>query len=316
METKELKTGRDDFVRHSEISGDGIRSTVAGIAGGITSVVVSTMKLADLPRLAADKPAGNPASYKNHSHDDDGEDWAGTRDLPTAVELATKGDYALLAKAQAMKAEACGVVEVQGFIRDVIGEYLDVGDYCAGVPECFFGEAITEDYPKALRLIVDLCSACVVEHKQMLLRAQKVTGLVLALESAGIDVELVASMVFTNGNRLYFELIPIKPLGTPVDRSVIAFWSGHPSALRRCFFRMQEANPYYEDFRHGYGTTIDAEQGKKLLGLGVTGFLNRFLPGDLATVYVPPLSRMGMTAESVLELGVNQVRAEGISLAA
>ena len=51
METKELKTGRDDFVRHSEISGDGIRSTVAGIAGGITSVVVSTMKLADLPRL-------------------------------------------------------------------------------------------------------------------------------------------------------------------------------------------------------------------------------------------------------------------------
>ena len=213
------------FARHCEALGDN-RPDAAGSS--------STQR----PRVEWDMGVSYPQALEMALH---GGDWAeGARDLQS-VSI----DRAAQSMAQ--------VIE-PAIVQDVTGGGLDIGEYLADSPECFFRLEDAEHSRPIVKIGVCTVPCGNIEAHQMMNHGRAIIALVEALELQQYSVELVSMFVSRESKNVYREETTIKQAGEPWAASTVAFALAHPAFTRRLGFRALESDPdCWEHSQTGYG---------------------------------------------------------------
>ena len=129
-----------------------------------------------------------------------------------------------------------------GYAWDVAGQFIDIGRYLTGEPECF-GTTIEEtDAIKSpvIKLVVNLSASASVGADTLVARGVAVVAAVDILEAAGRRVEVVAATAHCSYSTQLEIRIPVKSAGQPLDIDRLAFCLAHPSCYRRLIWSISE----------------------------------------------------------------------------
>lgn len=189
--------------------------------------------------------------------------WDGGMDLPEAIDCAEKGGVwpegaknLLEAKIETdvlMKDQTAPAEET-----DVTGHTLDVGDFLAGVPDCWIGEGEEEECSAPIVVIgVQIGRRASVKSASVMRRGAAVLSLIDKLEGEGIRCELWA--LWANADHGYQSDFRVKVKGAEDTWSPdsVAFALGHPCFNRRLAFRLCESEPELKAlWGSGYGRGV------------------------------------------------------------
>lgn len=130
-------------------------------------------------------------------------------------------------------------------LYDVTGDFLDVGRFLEGEPECF--GVMTNGNPRSWRvnLMVNIGWWCGVDFSTIVHRSRRIQRLVDWLESQQIRTSLTA---VSSSNCAHVEIL-VKDHDQVLDMNDVAIVS-HPEFLRRLCFRFKE---YSKTIEYGYG---------------------------------------------------------------
>jgi hypothetical protein len=201
-----------------------------------------------LSDLIADAEKG---SKSQESHEKGQKDFYGTNSFPEAVALAGEGWPEGAAKVAETRASLDGYVrEVvaakgRGFDYDVAaGEWLDVGRFLSGEPECF-GVTVEGDTLAApvVRLVANISASGAVSTKSLFKRGAAILSAIDVLEACGRRVELTVGFASRGYDvpKLECSLLA-KAAGQPVEPDRLAFLLCHAAFLRRIAFSVYEQN--------------------------------------------------------------------------
>lgn len=135
----------------------------------------------------------------------------------------------------------------------VTGDFIDVGTYLSGVPECW-GSVIEE--PKAMKrasILIDGMGSCMIDAKDIENRGAAIISMIDQLRDSGHYLEITIS---SNHSKVRAG-VSVEPSITfetnnGYSRDVLAFCVAHPGMLRRMFFGVIET--YFDSSRVGtYG---------------------------------------------------------------
>lgn len=121
---------------------------------------------------------------------------------------------------------------------DVSGEAVDVGAFLEGTPECMLSYTVPQT--QAVRIVAGISARAGADAPRLLNRGIAIAAAVYALQCSGTPVSLTVGDWITGGDQLFRNTVEVNPFGDYIDAGRLAFWLGHPAALRRCMFRFQE----------------------------------------------------------------------------
>lgn len=125
------------------------------------------------------------------------------------------------------------------------GDYIDMGRYMSGEPECF-GSNVFGRVNKRVRLVYSFSASCYVENKTIQTKSTGISQLVDWLEGNGIRTEIIAVESTTVG---HMEVLVKRFEDRFVYNDILI--TTHPDFLRRISFRFSEYSPSWES---GYGS--------------------------------------------------------------
>lgn len=137
--------------------------------------------------------------------------------------------------------------EQRGVVRDVEGDYFDVGDVLQGEPECWRREEMGEVKP-VVPVWVNFGMHCGITKEVICNRGAAVVALVDELQNQGyiVDLHIVHSTDFGNGIKFHMN---IKVGTNPVDIDEIAYLLVDVSNLRRIAFTVLERLIYDDEYK-------------------------------------------------------------------
>lgn len=179
---------------------------------------------------------------------DDGRNpWSGTKTFEEAVELAKRGWAEGASKA--LQFRACIADAVREIITsrstsyawDVAGQFIDIGRYLEGEPECFgtLDEAGQTAAQPVVKIFVNLAASGSVSVESLFARGAVILAAIDVLEATGKRVEVVAAKG-SRGNTIHETYVTVKRPDQPVDADRLAFVLAHAGCLRRLFFSVME----------------------------------------------------------------------------
>ena len=187
--------------------------------------------------------AGRASEKSRHA------DWDNGHSFDDAVKCACAGGY-WPEGAQALQSvnihDLLNTAEftVQSAIElAVTGGAVDVGEYLANSPECFYRVEETEPAKPVLKLGVLVAPAARITARQQMNRGRAIMALVEALEMTGYAVELCASYLSAKQGKALRIDVCIKQAGEPWSAGTVAYALAHTAFTRRLGFRMAEAHP-------------------------------------------------------------------------
>lgn len=204
------------------------------------------------------------------SRRNDPEFYGETKTLKQAHDLAVNG---WKRGADDMQAFVSGVEpRMQEFIAerdvyapDVMGDFWDVGDLNAGIPECFFRPVSEEAFiaNRTVTLLLGLTYNWTVSSEVINYRGALVLAAIEAFARSGFEMEVWGEMAV---HRSYGEhdldavstLIRLKAAGEPVDVRSYSY-ATEPGFFRRLGFAVMEGWPH--DRRQGFGVHKDGGYG-------------------------------------------------------
>lgn len=254
-------------------------------SGGIRYRVQAHASVGDVLSYAERRKAWPRHICSSLRTDDPG--FHGTPDWLTALKLAKAGwpeGREMLRKAHAVMPK---VAYREPLCRwDIAGACPDVARASAGAPDCMVDDSPEELKPSmAVRVVVSMATPWTTSLQEFVNRGAAVLSAVEAAEAAGHRVEVVAEeTAISLGDGVSLSVL-LKAAGHPADRDSLAFFLIHPSALRRIFFALLEAEPSLEHFSCGYG--IPASQPSDLRPPG-----SIYLPNFFTGEYVNPVEAM------------------------
>lgn len=146
----------------------------------------------------------------------------------------------------------------QGYFWDVWGSAWDMGALLAGEPEVGLQFDTVEVKNPCVKIVVDMFYSGIVPAAKLTQRAAALTALLAALNSMGYAVELdlwCASRVsYGNGKKLE-ALIEVHNAGRVFDLARIAYWCGHPAAVRQLCYPVMDRG-YYESVGNNFGQSL------------------------------------------------------------
>jgi hypothetical protein len=173
--------------------------------------------------------------------------FAKTASFEEATKLATEGwsegrEFIgeILSKLDDLNART--VTTPQPF-NDVSGDYVDVGAYLEGVPECMIRWAETECQKRVARILFNMAASGGVSNEAIQWRGATTLALIDRLEAQGIRVELdIVFSVFSQSNpdNTTEILVTLKESDEPLHLDRLAFHLAHPSSLRRLSYSLRE----------------------------------------------------------------------------
>ena len=153
-------------------------------------------------------------------------------------------------------------------IRDVTGDYFDVGEVISGEPECWRREEYALQKP-VIPVFASFSMSCGIRNKIIKNRGAAIIALVDALEKQGfiVDLHLEASRRYEGVT--YYDSIKIKT--DPIDLDSMAFILANPLCLRRLNLAVLErilshSNP------PGHGMPMNYDTSKILADKDLSGF--------------------------------------------
>jgi len=212
--------------------------------------------VSDLVAYCRDNSIPRGTSISSEKTDD--RDFFRTGTYEEAVKLAesgwTQGAEIIAEHRDASRCflNAAKVAKVATYGYDVSGDWLDVGRYLDGEPECFGievgdGEIVAQ---KVVSIRINSAVSGAVEADHIIARGIALLLAVDLLEACGTRVELIlargggingsASESTAAKGSTFESNTVIKEANQPVDIDRLAFWVAHPSAFRRFGFRQAE----------------------------------------------------------------------------
>jgi hypothetical protein len=173
----------------------------------------------------------------------------GTETFAEAVEQSKKGWPAGVAKLSKVRATLDHLVEKAIAVKgknlrwDVTGDFLDVGRYLAGEPECN-GEFRDEDegqlQTRVVRLVANVSAMGGVNSKSIFSAGAALYAAVDILESLGHRVELWLGSGSERDSKRLQVYVLIKDASQQFDPDRLAFFLCSNASLRRLFFSVEE----------------------------------------------------------------------------
>ncbi len=212
--------------------------------GGVTGVTYS-----GIMELMADTEAPAECPIESSRKDSRGASWDLGAGWDGATRLARNGWPEGAAKMRAIAARVFDRLSPLGPVNtapeyDVSGAALDAGAYCSGDPECYltFG---AEDRPtiRPVRLVVNLVASCYVNANALMLEGAAVVAAADVLAARGCPLEIWAVWATRLGFNSHHAAVLLAGDGVPFCADTLAYWLGHPAAMRRHFFAVLERAP-------------------------------------------------------------------------
>jgi len=129
---------------------------------------------------------------------------------------------------------------------DVTGDYIDMGRYMTGEPECF-GSVTTEPMPmENLNITIDTCFSASVRQDCIYNRGAAITTIVDELQKKYfITLKLVARLganerMLTNGKKDPLEIVFNIDMKNEYSRDLLAFYTANSAFFRRICFAIME----------------------------------------------------------------------------
>ena len=204
-----------------------------------------------------------PEGYNGHKGSRHGdEDFTGTENYEEASKLATQGwaegrKRLIESKKDISFAGSCKSLDPAPFF-DVAGDECDVARFLEGEPENMVEYQFDyTDKPanKVQKITLDICASAFTSNDVFPRVGACVLMIADALEGAGyrVEVEVCQTSTGSKFNGQWKTLL--KPADQPLDLNSLAFWSMHPSALRRFWFALYERDVPEKKQSRGYGST-------------------------------------------------------------
>ena len=194
--------------------------------------------------------AAEVVSYKgcDSGHTKYNSHFYGTDSLPEAASLARKGWPEGAARVQAIRAEITASItaitnaRVQSIGYDVAGDYVDIGRYLGGEPECF---GTRFDDPSAakpvIKVSVNTAVSCGVSQEAIFARGAAILAAIDIIEATGKRVELWAvNGALADNGRIHETYVLVKSADQHLDCDRLAFALCHASTHRRLCFSVFE----------------------------------------------------------------------------
>lgn len=142
-----------------------------------------------------------------------------------------------------------------GIEQDVTGDYIDVGSYLEGVPECF-GKMVTAEGPKdEVEIIVSATVSVRVDKSTVFNRGAAIASLIDQLRRTHfVKLSFVVNVTGITGSDIttYFHV----NMQNEYSRDLIAFMAANAAYLRRIWFSIAE-KVLGRDECEGYGSVSD-----------------------------------------------------------
>lgn len=167
--------------------------------------------------------------------------WSGCETFAEATELAEVGWPEGLAKAEAMRAQLCGVIgsrsERPRLSRSVAGFAPCVPAALAGDPESMFStrKIMVSSFGKVVTIVYNNCVSAGISADVLMLRGAICLALVDALEACGFRCEIQIGCGFSSlGETPRREIyLTLKEPDSVINSDTLAYWLVHPAAFRR-----------------------------------------------------------------------------------
>ena len=175
--------------------------------------------------------------------------WNGsTKSLADAVSLVDTGWAAGAAKVAKWSGklscflDAARAVKARQFAWDVVGDYVDVGKYLTGEPECFGADVEEQDSTSGRIVSIRLnnCVSGALQPDAIIARGVAVLVAVDLLESCGRRCEVIVCQSTETSTLKVDGNIVVKRPSEPVDLDRLAYSVAHPGFFRRLGFRFME----------------------------------------------------------------------------
>lgn len=150
--------------------------------------------------------------------------------------------------------EAAKTIKSKAYSYDLVGNYVDVGRYLSGEPECFGSDDQDGDQlaSRVASIRLNNCVSGSLSGDSIVARGVAVLVAVDLIESLGTRCEVIVSQATnTNGRggaagseeNTHVECnVTVKRAGEPVDLDRLAYSVAHPAYFRRLGFRYCEVN--------------------------------------------------------------------------
>jgi hypothetical protein len=149
---------------------------------------------------------------------------------------------------------------------DVVGDYIDMGRFLDGEPECFGRNVMGNPQGLFAKIVMNLSTSAFVEGATLKKRGERVARLVDWLENQHIRTEVLA---FNASECAHVEVV-VKRFDEGLNLDTIAV-AGNGDFYRRLVFRVMEMS---KTWREGHGTACTIYQGRlKLPPIETNGIL-------------------------------------------
>jgi hypothetical protein len=197
--------------------------------------------------------------------------WHGTNTFEQAVEIAKKG-WAEGA-AEALKIRATVEAAVRDLINarstvysyDVAGEFVDVGRFLSGEPECFgieFNDGGSIARP-VVKIVANLAASGSVTPKSLFIRGAAIVAAIDILEALGRRVEAWVAHGSARGRGVnagaHETHVLVKRADQPLDVDRLAFAVAHPACLRRLCFSVMEQHGHLANSTYPHRVTVEGD---------------------------------------------------------
>jgi hypothetical protein len=133
-------------------------------------------------------------------------------------------------------------IKAKQFAWDVTGDFVDVGKYLTGEPECFGAEADDGEQisSRVVSIRLNNCVSGALQPDAIVARGVAVLVAVDLLESCGRRCEVIVSQSTETSDIKADANIVVKRASEPVDLDRLAYSVAHPGFFRRLGFRFME----------------------------------------------------------------------------
>lgn len=190
----------------------------------------------------------------------------GTSSFGEAAKLAREGWQDGVNRVQQIRAKIATAVQslvsrrAESIGYDVFGEYVDVGRFLTGEPECF-GVRVSDDSSsnRVVRINVNIGVSGSVSHSAIFSRGAVAIAAIDVIESSGVRVEVygVHGSLKSDGSAIHETHVLLKSANQPLDIDRLVFALCHPSSLRRLCFSIIEKYGLRADYSRPHDVKTD-----------------------------------------------------------
>lgn len=138
------------------------------------------------------------------------------------------------------------------------GEMFMPDEYFAG-EENFMMDVRFKTHKPIIRICCNISASAGIQSDDMVARGTVIAAVCRKLERLGYGVQIYVADAGMGSKGISVNLVRIKDSSEYIDDRALAFWMGHPAALRRIFFRFIEATPIRIEIGGAYGMPSNFE---------------------------------------------------------